>query len=537
MSDNDIIIVDGHAVVPKGLKTIHNGMFRGCSNLTEIIIPDGVRGIGKEAFYGCVSLSKVVLPESLSYIEDSAFEGCSSLETLTVPDMVRVIGPRAFSRCTSLKTLVLPPKMTVLGDAVFDGCEALEKIDIPNWITSVGPWVFNGCSSIHVHLSSTVKEFQPLKTYGRSRGEIGIKELSVSPSNPVLTVEANCLINKRKHELLHMLDEATEFPAGIKSINITDCFLPRLLDIEELVLPEGVTHISALPFKLMKKLKKLVLPSTLQSFDDDFLNEYPLFSISVKPGILLLDSFKPWRELCRADLIGIDSVSDSLKKMITRKFRINHWTDRILSVYFGDQLIYPPANVLKAKEEERAHADVIEAEREKKESTTSFDRKKEEIVSKVEDTTLASLCKATFDPGGFKYYYSEFNNTVSVVVFDSLILKCDLKMETVQEDLAFLLDVATSYRNALYPYFSAAPDGRIKCQWYTQYTPYYQEGMKFISGMPFTVDDISVHLSVDEDSAEAAFLALENLGNAYRLLSQKYEDRMGKIRFEIGWRY
>lgn len=563
MNNNGFVIVDGHAEIPTGVNkigqyafqwnrnlisvsipntvsAIQQFAFECCSSLTSVIIPDSVRTISRKCFRDCSLLEKVVLPNKIKSIEEGTFSGCSSLKeiiipdgvtsigkdaffncsslsTLVIPESVSFIGESAFAGCQSLKTLTLPKVMTSLGDHAFDGCEALEKIDIPEGITSIGPWVFNNCTSIRVHLPSTLKVFQPLKTYHHSwyNNQINFKELTVSPDNPVLSIEGNCLVDKQKRELLHIMNEATEFPENIESINITDCFLPHILDVEELKIPEGITHISALPFKLMNKLKKLVLPSTLRRFDDGFLNDYPLSSISVTPELLLSDAFMPWKLFCRADLVGIYSVSDGLKKMIATKFRVTQWTEWILSVYFGDQLIYPPANVIKAREEQLARQAEEEAM-----------RKQQEEAENNKRVLLQSLCDATFSSSGFKYsYYS--SNKVSVKLWGNLGIDCYLQEETARDDLAFLLDVATHYRNALNPYVSSAPN--VCLEWDNDIC-LYREGMKFIIGKPFP--DVSIFLGVDKESAESAFLALENLEKAYIQMSQKYGDRIDRIGFD-----
>ena len=520
-------------VLPKNLVSIGNlaerhyedGPFERCGNLSNLVFPEGVRTIGDRAFSEC-GLGSVILPDSLVGIGESAFERCSSLLSLTVPDGVREIGKRAFCGCSSLKTLNLPKVMTELGDEAFSGCGMLDKIDIPEGVATISPSVFDGCRSARVHLSSTVKEFLPLKTYGRGwyTSHIEMKELTVSPDNPVLSIEENCLVDKQKRELLHILDGATAFPADLKSINITDNCLPPLLDVEELVIPASVTHISTLPFDRMKKLKKLVLPETLQSFDKGFLNDYPFSSISVSPDLLLSDAFEPWQDFCRADLVGVDSVRDDLKKKIAKKFPVGRWTKQILCVYVGDQLIYPAASVVKAKKDEKERASKMQA-------ISSLDQEKQEVAEKVEDVTLKSLCDTVFPANGFDYSYSAWFNTISVSVLGLLKISRNLQLETARDDLAVMLDAATSFRQALGPYVSASPDVSLKCFSPSEYreSGLHQEGMKFVSGNPFP--DTCVYLKVEKNSVESAFQALENLETAYKVLSQKYGERLAGLSY------
>ena len=61
-------------------KIIANGVFSGCSRLSNIVIPDGVVSIGGGAFSRCYSLVSVVIPDSVTSICDEAFAyGCSKI--------------------------------------------------------------------------------------------------------------------------------------------------------------------------------------------------------------------------------------------------------------------------------------------------------------------------------------------------------------------------------------------------------------------------------------------------------------------------
>lgn len=514
-------------IIPDSVKIISGKCFDGCTSLKKVVLPKGLKCIGEYTFNGCKSLTEVIIPDKVTKIGKSAFEGCSSLTMLTVPDSVNEIGQYAFYKCSSLKTLNLPKKMTDLRDGVFAGCASLERIDIPEGVTAIEPSVFSGCTSARVHLPSTVTEFRPLKK-GRY-GPNEMKELSVSPDNPVLTIESDCLVDKQKRELLHILPTATVFPSDLESINIPRWAFPPLFDVEELVIPEGVTYLSTLPFMQMEKLKKLVLPTTLRCVDEGFMEKYPFSSISVPVKLLLSDNFKPWKDICRADLLGITSVTSDLKYWLPKKFPVNRWTEKLLCVYVDGQMIYPAAHVVKIKEEDLKR----KAEEQAEEQADPFRYKKKEMVERVEDVTLDSLCKATFDPDGIEYSYSEYTNTVSVGIPGLMRLTCGLRIEKAMDDLAVLRDVITPFRDALIPYFSAAPDGCIKYDQFPSRFNVYgfkQDGIKYISGMPFP--DTSVLLSVDENSAEAAFLALENLGHAYKQMSQNYGDRFERSKYD-----
>lgn len=527
-------------VLPDGIKEIGDETFFRCSSLQEVVIPDTVTSIGKGAFSQCSSLRKIVLPKNLKTIGEDAFHGCplqevslpeglerigahsfrycSSLEALTIPESVKSIGLGAFDNCHKLKTLTLPKKMEELGNAAFCCCWALERIDVPEGITSIGPDVFFACEAAHVHLPSTLKEFCPDGNEW--------KTLSISPDNKVLTIEYNCLIDRNKRELLYVFPEATKLPENLKSIHLKDSAFPSFFDVEELIIPEGITHISSLPFHSMEKLKKLVLPKTMQSIGKGFLESYPFPAISVPPALLLSENFEPWQTVCRVDLIGVASVDEDLKIRIKNKFPINRWTERILSVYIDGQLIYPSESLLNTK------VQAMEREKQSRE-LEHVEKERREREKKAEDKMLESMCESIIGSAGFKYIYfssSEYtyfrtNPNIEVVVFNVLEIKLELQVETAQEDLEFLLDVAASFRKAMAEYADSTPAGSIRIN----YRGNWDRGMRSVSGQP--IPGVSFHFRVTEKTAKKAFQALLNLEDAYDQLSQKYGNKVERLGF------
>ena len=83
-------------VIEKGVTSIGESTFSGCSSLTEIEIPASVTSIGNYAFRECSSLTEIEIPESVTSIKYCAFSGCSSLEQIEIPESVTSIGDYAF---------------------------------------------------------------------------------------------------------------------------------------------------------------------------------------------------------------------------------------------------------------------------------------------------------------------------------------------------------------------------------------------------------------------------------------------------------
>jgi hypothetical protein len=66
-------------VIPKGVKSIGNWAFSGCSSLASVVIPEGVTSIGGGAFWDCSSLTSIVIPEGVTSIGVWTFDGWQGL--------------------------------------------------------------------------------------------------------------------------------------------------------------------------------------------------------------------------------------------------------------------------------------------------------------------------------------------------------------------------------------------------------------------------------------------------------------------------
>ena len=166
---------------PKGLTSIGNSAFCGCSHITSIVVdennpiydsredcnaiiatasgtllsgcqntvvPQGVTSIAAYAFCNCTFLTSIVLPEGTTSIGGYAFRFCDGLKSIEIPDSLKSIGDEAFSFCHSLSNIKLPEKMISIGAFAFEHCESLTSIDFPEGLTNIENGVFSNCRSL-----------------------------------------------------------------------------------------------------------------------------------------------------------------------------------------------------------------------------------------------------------------------------------------------------------------------------------------------------------------------------------------------------
>lgn len=134
--------------LPKTLKTIGEGAFDGCSNLTgNLTIPESVTTIGDGAFYGCTGFTgNLTIPKGVTTIEPNTFRNCSGLTgNLTIPEGVTTIGSSAFRECKGFTGLMLSEGVTTIEDEAFGRCseQMTENLTIPKSVTTIGKNAFS----------------------------------------------------------------------------------------------------------------------------------------------------------------------------------------------------------------------------------------------------------------------------------------------------------------------------------------------------------------------------------------------------------
>ena len=276
--------------------TIPYSSFRGCEKLQTIIIPQYVKRIGAYAFDGCTSLQTIILPSNLEFIGGDVWIG-EDVETQR--PISRFIGP--FMNCSSLTSISIPKTVTDIAPDSFEGCyftidkfinnssldaeannywgatvydqitesgliirdttvvgtktNVHESIIIPEGITSINDNLFLNHTANNVEISSTVTN-------------IGVNAFALSNyimksdfvNNSSLDVESNNYWGAK------VVDEITSDGLYVRGTTIVKADQDKVNS--EVIIPEGLTHISDSVFNNYDQINIVRLPSTLQGIEN-----------------------------------------------------------------------------------------------------------------------------------------------------------------------------------------------------------------------------------------------------------------------------
>ena len=241
----------------------------GSCDAEEIVIPASYNGqpvvaIGAYAF-GLTAdadhpilMKKIYIPNTVERIEESAFEGCRQLEQIVFQENSRLerIGKRAFAGCP-LVCLDLPEGLKTIEEGAFVTCSELTEITIPTTLQQIGDDAFR---------------------YAKALDVVRIKDLEKWCEIDFFSQYSN--------------------PAGLaEKLYTADGEL-----IEHLVLPEGMTEISAYAFYKVKSIQSITFPTTLQSIGNQ------AFGSNGNMGDVYISDLSAW---CRVNRDGDESVMSS----------------------------------------------------------------------------------------------------------------------------------------------------------------------------------------------------------------------------------
>lgn len=257
--------------VPEGVKMLSDSAFSG-NVLKKVIVPASVTSLAG-AFRGYVSDVEIAeantryktidgnvyskngeelyqylpgktekeftVPSNVKKIAVAGFWGSKNLVSVTINENVKEIGSLAFKTCKSLEKVTIKGENTKLGSAVCESVRSLESVEITGSV-QIGRSAFHGCIGlVNVNLGEGVT-FET-STMGHSNAFDGCTAL-----------------------------KQVRIPGSVKTLP-SGTFAGCSLDL--LVLEEGVERVAKEAFDYTKKIKTIVLPSTMKSVNFSYNNK------------------------------------------------------------------------------------------------------------------------------------------------------------------------------------------------------------------------------------------------------------------------
>ena len=300
--------------LPSTLTWIGDSAFQGCRMLENVSLPDGVTHIGYSAFYSCSAIGELVLPEGLTELGTHTFES-SGLTRIVIPESLTYLPERCFMRCEKLTEVVMHDGITELGDWCFSCTDALENIDLPKGLTEI-PWgcfsdsglkrvsipdgvttlrvnAFNGCASleeveipdsvtmIYDHAFADTKSLKTIElpagltatSYGLFSGS-GLE--SITLPDGMIGLSRDTFLDCKNLTTVVMPDSMEVFGeycfarcTSLKSLElpkntrVVEYGAFESTGLEQIVIPEGCTHVGGYAFSDCDSLTEVVFPDSV----------------------------------------------------------------------------------------------------------------------------------------------------------------------------------------------------------------------------------------------------------------------------------
>lgn len=251
--NDDIVSI----TIPDSVTIIEEGAFDNCNSLSSISIGYGVEKIGEHALDRCntyaytrygnglylgnnsnpyyafikpisTTITSCEIHPNTKVIADYAFYGCKSLTSVTIPYGITNISEGAFYECEYLTSVSLPDGLKSISYLAFNSCTRLESITIPDTVTIIeGGAVY--LSYCDIYFSGTLKSY------------FNFTKIHLADYNNI-----------------YILDENNEW-FGLRELN-------------DIVIPDGVTTIGEGAFGWFSSLKSVTIPASVTSFGDYAFN-------------------------------------------------------------------------------------------------------------------------------------------------------------------------------------------------------------------------------------------------------------------------
>ena len=136
----------GTLTIPEGVTKIDGDAFRG-SALSGVILPEGIKTMGNGLFYGCENLSSVQWPADQKRVPNGTFQNTTALKTISLPVTTEEIGNSAFSG-SGLTSFELPDSIKKVESYSFADTQ-LQTFRVPDTFTNdLGSYTLYNCKRL-----------------------------------------------------------------------------------------------------------------------------------------------------------------------------------------------------------------------------------------------------------------------------------------------------------------------------------------------------------------------------------------------------
>lgn len=194
---------------------------------------------------------------SIISLKPYAFKYQKKLVNVILPDTLISIGDFAFYECSKLKKLYIPNSVKYLGESFVEDCFSLTKINLPKDIDvkdgtlQLKQFAFENCTLLNsIDFSKINKDYKKLEIGLFINNDISdINSLNLSLS----------LTSIPRFSFTRCKKLITVDLAKFTNLTLIDCYaFNKASNIETIVLPSSIKHISMLSFGNIKELKTLI---------------------------------------------------------------------------------------------------------------------------------------------------------------------------------------------------------------------------------------------------------------------------------------
>ena len=263
-------------VIPDTVTLIEDYAFSDMTDIESIVIPDSVTFIDNSAFMDCTALTNVTIPEN-TVLDGWVFKGTPWLEAKIAEDPLVVVNGVLIDGSACEGDVVIPDTVHTIAANVFSNNEKVETVTIPDSVKKIGDYAFAETSISSIAIPDKVTEIGYYAFYKCSN----LIDVTIPPS--VDKIDENAFKN-------------TEFLAKKRRENplviINNVLVDGKACTGDVVIPDGVTYISALAFSDVDSLTSVVVPEGVTELETHVFHHCDnLVSVTLPDSLELIGSY------------------------------------------------------------------------------------------------------------------------------------------------------------------------------------------------------------------------------------------------------